>query len=86
MSIVPSDDAHEPISPETWVELRFRYPNAEKIAVALMLARDVATFEALYRGEPIDAGRLDPRALAHAREATLVQLVRPVDLLGDVAA
>ncbi len=51
-----------------------------------MLARDVATFEALYRGEPIDAGRLDPRALAHAREATLVQLVRPVDLLGDVAA
>ncbi len=85
MSIVPRDP-HVPITGAHRLLLEWDYPDADRILLAMRLALDVNACEALLRGEPVDPSRLDPDELARARQKTLVQLVAPIDLLGDAAA
>lgn len=83
--IVPADVC-EPISAGMVEALRKRWPNGERLAVSFALALDLATCADLLDGLPVAPGRLDADALATAKEATLVRLVRPVDLLLEAAA
>jgi hypothetical protein len=85
VSIAPRDP-HEPITDEQWAELRSACPDAGRIDVAFRLALDVATFDALLRGEPVDPDRIDKDGLRWARERRFVQLARPIDLLLEGAA
>lgn len=78
--IVPRGPS-EPITDEMHVQLVESYPSAERLRVCFVLARDLATCEALWRGEPVDPDLLDPGELVQARAGALVQLVRPVDLV-----
>jgi len=80
VSIVPLDPC-EPITPEISAELERRYPDAARIAAAMSLARDLATFRALYAGALIPAESLDQAALADARRRSLVQLRAPIELV-----
>ena len=73
--------ACEPITPEMWAALRDAYPDAGRLDACFRLARDLATCEALWRGEHVSADQLDRDVLAKAREDKLVHLVRPVDLV-----
>lgn len=74
-------DAHEPLTAAMLVELRDRYPSAARLDVCFRLARDLATCEALWTGEPVDPSRLDPCELLAARSGRLVTLIHPIDLL-----
>jgi hypothetical protein len=66
--------------------LRAAYPNAERIYTALMLARDVDTFHALYAGNCVNPELLDREQLARMRARKLVRLdVSAIDLM-NVAA
>jgi len=79
-------DPQEPITPELWVELRERYPHANRLAVAFRLARDVETCASLLRGEPVDPTLIDSDSLAWAQRQSFVQLVRPIEtLIGEAA-
>jgi hypothetical protein len=61
---------------EEWDDLQraARWPNGARIRVAMMLARDVETCEALLRGEPVDPARIDPNELGRASSRRLVRL------------
>lgn len=86
MSIVPRDP-YEPITAEMWAELRARYPHPQRIAVAMKLADDVETCEALLRGDPVDPDRVNTEALREARDRKLVRLdLCAIDLLKEAAA
>ena len=80
MSVVPRDP-FQPLGPAVSAALVAAYPSAERLDVCFRLARDLATCEALWRGEPVCHALLDRTELPKAREARLVQLVRPLDLL-----
>lgn len=55
-----------------------------RVDVAMRLARDLETCQALLAGRTVDQTRLDEEQLQWAYNAQLVRLVRPVDvLLGD---
>ena len=58
------------------------WPNAERLAAAIAVARDVEVCAALLAGRPVDAARLDPAALERAKQARLVRLCSPIDCLG----
>ena len=79
--IVPPDDTFEPITAAMWAALRDVYLDATRLEVCFRLARDLTTCEALWLGKPVDPSRLDPVELRTARRASLVQMVRPVDVL-----
>lgn len=54
--------------------LRAAYPNAERVYVALMLARNIDTCAALLRGEPVNPELLDRGQLERMRARKLVRL------------
>jgi hypothetical protein len=72
--------------PADWREqLRARWPDGEKLRCAWTIAADLDTLRDLLLGLPVDvASRIRPDELERAREETLVQLVRPIDLLPNV--
>jgi hypothetical protein len=70
-----------PITPTQRTRLRAAYPDALRIYVAMMLARDVDACAGLLRGEVVEPSRLDHARLATARKERLVQLVAPIELL-----
>ena len=41
----------------------------------MRLAKDIATCEALLRGEPVDPARIDPAQLRQAKQRNLVRLI-----------
>lgn len=82
---IASPDIFTPISGDEWAKIRAAWPNAERLRTAWNLALDVDTLADLIAGVPVAPGRLDQAELAKAREATLITLTRPIDLL-DVAA
>ena len=51
-----------------------RYPHAERIIVAMRLAKDIETCEALLHGRPVDPDRLDKEQLKWAKNRQLVRL------------
>jgi hypothetical protein len=85
VSIAPRDP-YTPITDAEWASLTAAYPDAQRLDVAFRLALDVATFDALLRGEPVNPSRIDKDGLRWAREHRFVQLVRPIDLLLEAAA
>jgi hypothetical protein len=59
-----------------------RYPNPNRIMVAMRLARDLDTCVALLQGEPVDPDRLDPDEVRRAKQRELVRLdFHAIDLL-----
>jgi hypothetical protein len=83
---IASPDPTEPITVEQWTQIRAAWPNAERLRAAWNLALDVDTLADLIVGRPVSPGRLDKAELAKARQATLVVLRRPIDLLLEGAA
>lgn len=82
--MIVTPDPCEPVSAEQWAELRDRFPNAYRVFVALVLARDIGTCEDLLVGLPVDPDRLDPVALRWARDRLLVRLdLTALDLLTE---
>jgi len=79
--IVP-DDPWTPVTYTQWTALRERYPHPERILVAMRLAQDIATCEALLHGRPVDPDRLDQEQLRWAKTRQLVRLdLRAIDQL-----
>jgi hypothetical protein len=61
---------------------RARYPNPNRILVAMRLARDLQTCVALLQGEPVDADRLHANEVEQAKQRELVRLdFHAIDLL-----
>jgi hypothetical protein len=59
-----------------------RYPNPNRILVAMRLARDLDTCIALLQGEPVDPDRLDANEVRRAKQRELVRLdFHTIDLL-----
>jgi hypothetical protein len=59
-----------------------RYPNPNRIMVAMRLARDLQTCIALLQGEPVDPDRLHPGEVQQAKQRELVRLdFHAIDLL-----
>ncbi len=58
-----------------------RWPDGQRLFWAIKLAQDVEACADLLANRPVDPSRLDRKALAESREASLVQLVRPIDVL-----
>lgn len=83
---IASPDIFEPIGAEQWEQIRAAWPNAERLRAAWDLALDLETLADLITGRPVSPGRLDKAELAKARQATLVVLRRPIDLLLEGAA
>ncbi len=67
------------------LDLLYPDEHVDRVRVVLHLARDVETAEALLQGRSVDPSRIDAKGLQWAREAQLVQLVRPIDLLTETA-
>lgn len=84
--MIVSPDPCTPISALQWRMLRELWPNAQRLDVAWRLALDLRALEDLLAGGPIDPSRLDPDELEHAKQARLVELRRPIDVLGFGAA
>ncbi len=64
--------------------MKYRYtnwPDGQRLYWAFKLALDVEACADLLADKPVDPARLDRKALAESREASLVQLVRPIDVL-----
>lgn len=58
------------------------YPHPERILVAIRLAKDIDTCQALLHGEPVDPDRLDKEQLKWAKHRRLVRLdLRAIDQL-----
>ena len=76
------EDPWTPVTHEQWAVLRDRYPHPERILVAMRLAKDIHTCEALLHGEPVDPDRLDKEQLKWAKNRQLVRLdLRAIDKL-----
>ncbi len=58
-----------------------RWPDGQRLFWAIKLALDVEACADLLADRPVDPVRLDRKALAESCEASLVQLVRPIDVL-----
>ncbi len=57
------------------------WPDGQRLYWAIKLALDVEACADLLADKPVDPARLDRKALAESREASLVRLVRPIDVL-----
>ena len=68
------DDPWTPVSDEQWTTLRDRYPHPERVLVAMRLAKDIETCQALLHGQPVDPDRLDKQQLKWAKDRQLVRL------------
>jgi len=68
------DDPWTPVTDAQWAVLRERWPHPERIVVAMRLAKDIETCEALLHGEPVDPDRLDKKQLKWAKRRKLVRL------------
>lgn len=68
--------------------LHWDYPDAycDRVAVAMKLALDLATCVGLLEGRAVDPCRLDRVEVEKAKQASLVQLVRPLEVLALEAA
>jgi hypothetical protein len=82
--MIVSRDPCEPICVAQAEELRRRYPDAARLAVAFALANDIDAAADLLSGRAVDHTRLDPDALLRARQHRLVQLIAPIDLLEGI--
>lgn len=71
-------EQHYGLSPDDRFELA-------RLRAALELATDFETWRDLRYGVPVEPSRLDKRALQQAQTASLVQLIRPIDLIHRTA-
>ena len=80
MTIVPRDPNSDLLLGEL-EELERRWPDGQRLLAAFTLACDLDACRDLILGLPVDVARLDPGELQRARQAHLVQLRAPADLL-----
>jgi hypothetical protein len=72
----------DPYGPAAAERRAAMWPDTDRLSTAFALARDVATCEALLRGDHVDPNRLDQDWLTWARKQKFVQLASPAELLG----
>jgi hypothetical protein len=80
VTVIPRD-IFEPLPADWREQLAERWPDAERLAWAWRLARDIETCGDLIAGRAVGSSRLNPEALFEARRRSIVQLRAPIDLL-----